>query len=185
MTLFWHLLQTILKNEDKFGPIWTLLDSLPTKLDLFIAIWINLEQFEAISRFLDIFGAIQSHLEPLRVFLSQLKHFGVIWNRFQPFQVNSSHLKIFGGIWWNFEQFWEIWSSLKQKKLKRNQVDPFLIFINRIELFRLNERVIEDKKWIVKQKIKKGLHALEQWFCKESQCNYVHTDKDCYIHLQG
>ena len=34
----------------------------------------------------------------------------------------------------------------------------------------------------VKNKV--GLH-LNSGFCKESQCKYVHSDEDCYIHLQG
>ena len=66
--------------------------------------------------------------------------------------------------------------NTEKAKLERNQVDPFVIFITRIELFRLSERVIEEARLKVKK---------NSGFWKESQCNYVHTDEDCYVHLQG
>ena len=40
-----------------------------------------------------------------------------------------------------------------KKKLK-NQLEPSVIFIGRIELFRLNERVIEEARCKVKKKLK-------------------------------
>ena len=61
-----------------------------------------------------------------------------------------------------------------------------MILIIRIELFRLNERVIKEERQKVKKRVKNRVFM--HWnsaFCKESQCNYVNTDENCYIHLQG
>ena len=59
--------------------------------------------------------------------------------------------------------------TLKKKKLERRQVEPFVKYITRVELFGLNERVIEEAKIKSKGKTKEekkktNLHALEQWF---------------------
>ena len=59
-------------------------------------------------------------------------------------------------------------------------------FITNIELFGLNERVIEEARSKVKKKEVKNKVNMH-WnsgFCKHTQCNYVHTDEDCNIHLQ-
>ena len=65
-------------------------------------------------------------------------------------------------------------------------MDPSVIFITRIKHFRLNERVIEEARWKVKKKLKTRFAYIGTVpFAKKSQCYYVPTDKDCYIHLQG
>ena len=40
-----------------------------------------------------------------------------------------------------------------KKKLEWNQIEPSVIFITKIELFGLNERVIEEARWKVKKKL--------------------------------
>ena len=71
--------------------------------------------------------------------------------------------------------------------MKKTQVEPFVIFITKIELFGLNERVIEEARCKVKKK-KKKKKVYMHWnngFCKESKCNYGYTNEDCFINLQG
>ena len=54
-------------------------------------------------------------------------------------------------------------------------------FITKIELFGLNERVIEEARSKVKKKEEVKNKVCMHWnsgFCKQSQCNYVHTDED-------
>ena len=61
-------------------------------------------------------------------------------------------------------------------------------FITNIELFGLIERVIEEARSKVKKKEEVKNMVCMHWksgFWKQSQCNYVYTDEDCHIHLQG
>ena len=68
-------------------------------------------------------------------------------------------------------------------KLERNQVKPFLKFITRP--VRIEWKIYWGSKMKNKEEVKdKVCMHWNSGFCKESQCNYVHTDEDCYIHLQ-
>ena len=70
-----------------------------------------------------------------------------------------------------------------KKKLERNQVEPSGIFFTRIEQFGLNERVNEEARVKVKKKLKTRFACIRTVpFARKVK---VHTDEDCYIHLQG
>ena len=73
-------------------------------------------------------------------------------------------------------------------KLERNQYEPIVKYITRIELFGLNERLIEEARSKVKTTEEVKQKDCMHWnsgFCKQSQCYYVYTDEDCNNHLEG
>ena len=60
-------------------------------------------------------------------------------------------------------------------------------YITRLELFGLNERVIEEARSKVKTTEEVKRKVCMHWnsgFCKQSQCYHVHTDDDCDNCLQ-